>query len=1226
MTPKRREASIPGARESRIVVKRTASMLRPGWISRFQAISFLFILAIAYLAPHVLVCQVQNGTITGTVADPTGSVVQGANVTLTQKSTSLTFHGQTNNSGVYSFPQLLPGTYTVMVEKPGFQKSVGTLTLTVGQVAQVDLILAVGKESETVTIEAENMTTLDTQTSNLDYTVQSQQVSDLPLNGRNPYGLAILSPGILPGANFGVGVTVARGAVVAAATNNFESNGGIGGSNEVLLDGVSIVVCCQGQPAVTPSTEVVSQFKVVTSNPPAEYGRTSGAVLNIATKSGGNQLRGDVYEFLRNDKLDAANFFTKRSGVYPYPGHKDFRPPHRANQFGTFVGGPVYIPHVYSGRDKTFFTFGYEGIRNLAPTVGLTTVPTALMRQGIFTEAPAVVYDPTSYNSGTGQRTPIAANTCNGAAYGAGLCIPTSSFDPVAQAFLPLFPAPNLSGTTNNFSFVENILDTDNQYNFRIDHNFSDRQRTFVRGTRDTNKHSNYDLFNKPDGPNGWAQTLTAYLFAVGHVWTASPTTVMQFSYGFARQTNYQLGNNFFGFDASKYGFSSTFTGQQQVAGLPLISVSGLQAIGFSSSFNLWAHYTHSLNASALLQRGKHNVAVGYNGRLILENQKGLSGPTGSFTYSTNFTGGPTPNGALPSGQSPFDSWASFLLGYPTSGSIIRQTTVAFNQWVNGLYLQDDWRMMPKLTVNLGLRWDTETGFAERHNHWADFNPNVTSPLSSAVGFNIQGGAQFLGVNGNPSRTSPTYYSEVAPRFGFSYSLTPQTVVRGGYGILFLPISERGYGDPNIGFTQGTNIATSANGYTPVVKTGNAFPTGVALPAGAAAGVGVSAGSSVSGFEYKNPISYQQQWNFGVQRSLAKQMSVSLNYVGGHGVHLPMNIRPNDLQPAYWGPVGDPGGTQTAYLKAQVTNPFYGVSGIASGSLLLNPTVQRAQLLNAFPQYTGGAISGIQNGSVGISYFDMGSVTYNAFQATWLVNRPGGLTGSVSYIFSKTLGNVSDLTNGFLNPTGNPGIQSLYFLHQYEHSNLATDIPQRVAGTATYPLSFGKGKRFGSSMPGWADEVAGGWTVTAIIDAYSGFPLGMGVSGTSSFAGTRPVYTGSAPLTSGPTHQRLGGAGQTQGYLNAAGFTLPQAFQLGNVPRSAARLRGPLSFDDNVSVIKRFPIHEELSLEFRAEAFNILNKVDFGLPAATVGGGGFGNITSQYNLPRNVQVSAKLHF
>jgi len=1191
-----------------------------------QPVVVVLLLLIALLIPCSIKAQVQNGTIVGTVTDPAGKVVPDASVTLNQAATGLVLHGQTNSEGQYTFPQLLPGQYTVSVEKQGFQKSVATLTLTVGQIAEADIALSVGRESQTVTVQGENAAALDTQTSNLDYTVQSRQVNDLPLNGRNPYGLAILSPGIAAGQYFGVGVAVARGAVVAAATNNFQSNGGIGGSNEVLLDGVSIVVCCQGQPAVTPSVEVVSQFKVVTSDPPAQYGRTSGAVLNIATKSGTNQLHGSVYDFLRNDKLDAANFFTKRSGVYPYPGHNDFRPPHRSNQFGVFVGGPVLLPRVYNGKDKTFFTFGYEGVRNLAPAVSLLTVPTALMRQGIFTEAPTVVYDPNSYNATTGQRSPIPAASCNGTAYPAGYCVPESALSPVAKALLPLFPAPNLSGVVNNYSSVQTITDTDNQFNFRVDHNFSEKQRAFVRGTRSKNDHLNYSpFFNQVNAPSGWQQHLTAYLFAAEDIWTLSPSTLVQFSYGFARQTNYQLGNSFYMFDASKYGFSSQFASQQQVTGLPFIAFSGLQALGFSSSFNLWAHYTHSLNASVMLQRGKHNIAMGYNGRLILENQLGLGGPAGNFTFDTKYTGGPTPNSPLPSGQNAFDSWASFLLGYPGSGNIVRQETVAFNQWVTGLYIQDDWRLLPNLTVNMGLRWDVETGFAERHNRWADFSPNVVNPLSASIGLNIRGGAQFLGVNGNPSRTSPTYYHEVAPRLGFSYGITPTTVVRGGYGILYLPISERGYGDPNIGFTQSTSIATSASGFTPAVTIDNPFPTGVSLPAGAAAGVGVSSGSTISGFRYDNPVSYQQQWNLGVQRSLAKGMAVQLNYVGGHGVHLPMNIRPNDLQPAYFGAPGS--SAQVSYLEAQVPNPFYGASGLAPGSPLLKPTVQRAQLLTAFPQYTGGTITGIQNGSVGIAYFDQGSTTYNAMQATWLMNHAGGFNGSVSYVWSKLLGNVSDLTNGFLNPTGNPGIQDYYFLHQYEHSNLASDIPQHVIGTATWPVPVGRGKSFGANMPRWADEAAGGWTLTAIISVSSGFPAGMGVSGAPAFGGTRPVFVpGQKPLTSGSTHNRLGGKGQTQGYFNPAAFRLPQSFELGDVPRSAAALRGPLSFDDNVSVIKYFPIHEELGLEFRAEAFNVLNKVDFGLPAASYGASGFGFINSQFNLPRNVQLSMKVHF
>ncbi len=1173
--------------------------------------------------------QVQNGTIAGTVTDPQGAVVPAANVTLTQAATGLMLHGQSNAQGLYSFPQLPPGEYKVEVNKQGFRKAVTILTLTVGQVAQVDIVLPVGSENETVTVEGENASALDTATSNLDYTVQSQQVDDLPLNGRNPYGLAVLSPGIAAGTDFGVGVAVTRGAVVAAGTNNFESNGGIGGSNDILLDGVSIVVCCQGQPAVTPSTEIVSQFKVVTSDPPAEYGRTSGAVLNIATKSGTNSLRGEIYDFLRNDKLDAANFFTKRSGIYPYPGIDDFRPPHRENQFGVFTGGPIVFPHIYNGKDKTFFAFGYEGIRNLDPTTGTVTVPTALMRQGIFTEAPAPVYNPTSYNATTGQRTPISAATCNGTPYAAGYCIPSSEFNPVATALLPLFPSPNLPGTVNNYEYVENLTDADDQFNFRIDHNFSDAQRSFVRFTHDSNVHANYDLFNNPTGPSGWNQTLGAWLFAAEHVWTLSSTTLLQFSYGFARQTNYQVGNNFFKFDAANYGFSNNFTSEQQVPGLPYVTISGLQGLGLSVYspvlFNHWAHYTHSLNAGAMLQRGKHSISTGYNGQLVLENELGLSDPLGTFGFNTQYTGGPSPNSSLPSGQSAFDSWAAFLLGYPGTGTLSRQDTVALSQWVTGLYFQDDWHLFSRLTLNLGLRWDVETGFMERHDHWADFNPTITSPLSSEVGFNVLGGAEFLGYDGNPSRTWPTYYHKVAPRVGFSYALTGKDVIRGGYGILYLPTSENIYIAGNIGFTQTTSIPTSANGFTPVVTTDNPFPSGVALPAGPAAGVGVSAGSTISGLAVGNPASYQQQWNFGVERSLARNMSATVTYVGGHGVDLPLKIRPNDLYPAYFGTPGDT--AQVSYLEAQVSNPFAGASGISPGSSLLNSTVERAQLLTPFPQYTAGSITSIQNSSVAINYTDHGSATYNALQATWLINHQGGLTGSVSYIWSKLLGNVSDLINGSLNPTGNPGIQNLYFMHQYEHSNLATDIPQHIVGTATYPIPLGTGKALGSGMPRWANEVVGGWTVTALADVYSGFPPGLTVAGNPAFSGTRPVYmAGVNPLTSGPTHQRLGGTGQTQGYFNPAAFTLPQSFQLGDVPRSAAALRGPLSFDDNASIIKDVSIHEDFGLEFRAEAFNLLNKVDFALPATTFGATGFGYITSQNNLPRNIQLSMKIRF
>jgi hypothetical protein len=1181
-------------------------------------ISFLLILALTVPDLHA---QVQNATITGTITDPAGAVLPEASVTLTGKATGLILHTQSSKDGIYTFAQLIPGDYMVTVEQQGFQKAAAEISLTVGQTTNLNIPLSIGSETQTVNVNAQNAATLDSETSNLDYTVQSKQVDDLPLNGRNPYGLAILAPGIMPGANFGVGVAVARGAVVAAATNNFESNGGIGGSNEILLDGVSIVVCCQGQPAVTPSVEYINQFKVVTNDPPAQYGRTSGAVLNIVSKSGTNALHGTVYDFLRNDKLDAAPYFTKRSGVYPYPGHKDFRTPHRENQFGVLVTGPIVIPHLYNGKDRTFFTFNYEGIRNFAPTSAITTVPTALMRQGIFTEAPGVIYNPNSSNSTSQARTPIPAATCNGTLYAAGYCVPTASWDVVATKYLPFVPLPNLPGITNNLSYVSGITDTGDQYNFRIDQAIGSRHRLFARGTKDNDTHLNADLFNSFTGPNAWQQPLGAYLFAIGDVFTLNPNTVLQFSYGFARQTNLQIGHSVNDYSAGDYGFSNNLLSEQQLPGVPIASFTSLPGaqVGWQVNFNHWAHYVHSLNGTLLWQRGKHALTIGYNGKLILENQLGLGNPNGNVSFGANFTGSQFPAGTVSGAQTPFASWGAFLLGYPTSGGLQRQLTTAFNQWWNGVYIQDDWKLLPKLTLNLGLRYDLETGFKERHNNWADFSPTIANPLGGT------GGALFLGVGGNPNRTWAMSTNEWSPRIGFSYAATPTTVVRGGFGILFLPTSERGYADPNIGFSQNTNIPTTASGYTPAAMTENFLPSGVLLPAGPSAGAGVSNGTSISGFEYNNRPSYQEQWNFGVEQAMGNTFTLQLNYAGGHGVHLPFNIRPNDLQPQYF---GTPGSTaQVSYLQAQIANPFYGMSGIAPGSVLLNPTVQRIQTLAAFPQYTSGAISGTQNGSVGISYQDIGSSNYNSLQTTLLIHRPGGVSGSASYIWSKLLGNVSDLTNGFLNTTGNPGYQDFYFLN-YEYSTLATDIRHRVVGTATWDLPIGRGKHFGGNIPGWANQIVGGWELTTLIDVYSGFPLSMSVSGAQAFAGTRPMYIGGNPQTTGGYHQRLGGSafGQTQGYLNPAAFALPLSFQLGNVPRSWAATRGPISFDDNASVIKRFPIHDQLGVEFRAEAFNVLNKVDFGLPNAQFNSSTFGQITSQYNLPRNIQLALKLHF
>ncbi len=1185
-------------------------------LRRTPGVAFtLLLLALSLTLPPRLFAQAATGTITGRVTDSAGAVSTATPVTLTRTDTGLVLHSVTNGDGLYAFPSLQTGSYLVEISRSGFKTAKASITLAVSQTAQMDLFLEVGSRSDSVTISADNGAQLDTQDSNLSYTVDTKQVAELPLNGRNPYGLAALAPGIMPGGSFGAGLSTQRGAVVAAATNNFQSNGGLGGSNEILLDGVSIIVCCQGQPPLTPSVEVVDQFKVLTSDPPAQFGRSSGGVLTIVTKTGTNSLHGDVYEFLRNDQLDAANFFTKRSGVFPIPSRHDYRLPHRFNQFGGFVGGPVLLPKIYSGKDKTFFTFGYEGTRNVSSSYVTTTVPTLLMRQGVFTEAPGLVYDP---NNITGPvRQPLAPGCSATTCYGAGQYV--GNINPVAAKLLPFLPLPNAAGVNNNYSYSQASISSENQFNFRVDHNFTASQRTFVRGTRDIDNYHQNDVFNQPLGPNAINQTLVAYLFGLGHTWTVSPTLLLQFNYGFAYQQNHQVPENFTGYNAANYGFSTTYLSQQQIPGLPVVTISGIQQIGNSASANYFSHYTHTLGFAVTLQRGNHSITAGYDGRYIIEDEQNVQNPTGTFSFDTTLTNGPNPNAAVPSGQSPFDAFAAFLVGATTTSTITQQKTIAFTQPYNAAYLQDDWRVTPKLTLNLGLRYDLEMGFRERYNRWADFSPSATNPFSALSGLNFNGGAQYLGTSGNHNRTWQTSYKSAAPRVGFSYSPNATTVVRGGFGILYLPTSERGFGSATLGFSQGTSIVNTSNS-TPVNSFANPFPSGIALPAGPAAGVQAGSGSSVSALLYNTPVSYQEQWNLGIEQQLSSGLVFNLNYAGSHGVKLPITAHPNDLQPRYFSSPGDL--KQVAYLQTSVPNPFAGI--VTTGSLAA-PTVQRVQLLSAFPQYISN--TGLSNSSLNENFAGQGSASFNALQAGLAYRSAKGLNSSVFYTWSKLLGNVSDITNGFLNSTGNPAIQNYYFLKQDERSNLATDIPHRVVGSFLYPLPFGSGQRFAARVNRAVNEVIGEWQINGIIAVQSGYPLGFGETGTQAFAGSRPTYVpGVQPLTRGSVHTRLGGAGQSQSYLNTRAFRLSRAFELGNVPRSDALVRSPLIFQDDLSAIKDFPIHESVSLQFRLEAFNVLNKVQFGFPNTTVGSSTFGYITSQANLPRNVQAALKLYF
>jgi hypothetical protein len=1149
-------------------------------------LAFLF-----FFFPATVVVQTQtaSGSISGQITDPTGAVLPGAAVLLTNVQTDISLHTTTSDSGSYEFLSVAAGSYRLTVTRDGFTKTERTFDLAIQQAGKLDMQLSISGSTQTVDVQAAQIG-MDTETSSLGQVVSARDLVSLPVSGRNPLALAGLAPGVATFASFGTGIVNVRGAVQAAGDNDFSTNGGLAGSNEILMDGFPITVCCQGEPVFTPSQEIVAQFKVQASVPPAQFGYTSGGILNTITKSGANAYHGSVYEFDQNTIFNAANYFQKHSAP-PIPGHNDYRLPKHYNQFGATFGGPVSIPKLYHGRDRTFFFFGFEGAESRRGQTSTFTVPTLLERQGNFSEGPSDIYNPytlTSTGAGTYQRTAFANNI-----------IPQGMLNSTALFTLSFFPLPNTTGTVNNVTTATVAQDSDYQYSLRLDHTISQKDQLLLRLTKDDNVHHDPDLLGTYTGPNAYVQSLSGYIFNVGNTYTLSPNILFDIRYGFLDQGNHR-NSGLVNVDPLKAGFSPTFVSQMQAPGLPQFQVSGLPTLGDTNFFR-YSRYTHFLAASVLLQRGKHTITAGWDGRMIFDNDSTLSNGSGIFTYDSTFTRGPNPNAAAASGQSTFDSIAAFLLGTPTSGSIVQLIGQSFYQRYSGLYVQDDWKVTPRLTLNLGLRYEYQGGVSERHNKLATFDPSGTNPLSAQTGLNFTGATDFASIAGNhTSFWHPV--NSFAPRVGFAFQAVPNLVFRGAYGILFIPYEERIYTSANPGNGISTNYTSTINGFIPANTVTNPFPEGILYPT--VTGPTYAAGTNTSGTIYSTPVSYTEQYNFGFENTWPKSFVFSLNYAGSHGVHLPVSFSPNDLDPSFYQYAGS--ASEVAYLQQSVANPFAG--HIATGTLAA-PTVQRVQLLRQFPQYTGITEQNIAIGESG----------YNSLQANLTKRVNHGLTTIISYTWSKLLTNVNNLTTGGLD-IGLPGYQNSHLLN-LERAVSPSDTTNMFIGSAIWDLPFGRGQQFFNNAHGFVQQVIGGWQLSSIYTAHSGYPLAFSNAGAPAFAGSRPNFTGLSPVTRGGIHSRV-----AHGYLNAAGFAYPLALQLGNVPRLTSNIRTPAYYDLDLSASKDIRLYRETMLQFRIDSFNAFNQVIFSGPSASSGAQGFGTITSQSNNPRQFQLSGKFIF
>ena len=1149
-----------------------------------------------FLSAHAAFGQAATAQINGKIVDPSGASVPEANVTVVNIDTGLKVEALSNQQGAYSAPALPPGNYTISIAKPGFRPvSQSGITLAVDQTARLDIVLEVGSVTEAVNVVA-SAPLLEQETSALGQVVDNTKVTSIPINGRSPFRLIQLTPGVvsLP-SSYGQFRDIPVNTQDDAA---FSINGGRAYTNELFIDGFPSTAGIGNEITTIPNVDSTQEFKIQSNNLSAEWGRIGGGVINVSTRSGTNQLHGSVYEFLRNDVLNANEFFNKRAGK----GVPEFR----LNQFGYAVGAPILLPKIYNGKDRTFFFTDYQGTRWRQGAVFQGTMPTDLQRQGDFsrtlnqTGQQVVVYDPVTTRAnpakaGSFIRDPFPGNV-----------IPRNRQDPVALKLLPYYPEPNTAGNpftaVNNYvSNAPNGIDQLNVNN-RIDHAISQKWRTFARLSINRTTLTFGDTYCvtnsycNPASPTNGKVTVDNYSGGMGNTITLSPSTVLDVRYGFARFYWIRTGRGL-GFDQTQVGMPSSLVGQLSVPYFPIQSVQGFSALGGGSLVNK-ADTTQSILNSLNHVAGKHNLKAGTDFRIRRSDLFQLANAGGTYAYTQGMTTGPDPNVVTTTGG---NGAASFLLGAPSSGSVNSAAGVAMQSFYYAGYLQDDIRLSTRLTLNVGLRYETESPYSERYNQFNYFDFNLASPVKNAAFPNLAGGLVFADPK---NRTVYDWNKKgFAPRAGFAYSLGKSTVFRGGSGLFIMPLGLTdvvGGFSPNSGFSTTTPMVATLDGLTPYRFLSNPYPTGLLPIPRNSQGASTYLGQAISVWEQNVPMPYTLQWNGDLQQTIGRGLLVDAAYTGSRGVHLNQLREFDALDPQNL--------ALGTGLQTLVANPFYPT--ITAGALA-QPTVQRRQLLLPYPQFT----------SVQLQNDGWGNSIYHALALKVEKRTANGLAFLLSYTYEKLISDVRNM-QGYDSNNGaayNTSPQNWYNLRA-ERSVSEIDTGRALSFSYVAELPFGAKRHFLANTHGIAGKLISGWQLTGVFSYHGGFPLGM--SATIPNGGNRPNSTGvSAKLPGGRSR-----SDSVNQWFNTAAFTQPAAFTFGNVSRTIGDVRGPNFMNWDSSLLKNTTLHEKWSLQFRFEAFNALNRPNFDQPNSAIGNLQFGTISATVLLPRVCQAALKLVF
>ncbi len=1170
------------------------------------------------LTSGAALAQESRGAIVGQVTDSAGAVMPGVAVVLKNVETGQVLRLATNESGGYNAPLLAVGTYRIEVEHSGFKKFVREgIEVRVADRLQVDVRLEVGPLTESVTV-TEGAPLMEAVDSSLGQVIDSRRVSELPIAHGNPYQLIALAPGTTFDGNPKLNRPFEPSHITAYSIAGTRNN-----TSDVLLDGVansSVGTTASGgthptlnaiSAAWVPPQDAMTEFKVQTSAFDAKMGQGSGAAANISLKSGTNTLHGSGYWYKMTPSMMANDFFSNAKRL----PRTDFK----YDRWGGSLNGPVVLPKLYNGHDKTFFMWAYEGMKESRPRPPATdiTVPTELWRQGNFSDLLAIGAQYQIYNPFTRRR--------EGTRYRAdpfpGNIIPSNLLNPVAKKVLTYIPLPLNDGTTVDHQ--KNFPKPDQPENvkyysqvWRVDHNSSDRNRFFVRANMHRKSSEYNDWFESYASGN--KQPFYSRGGQFDDVFMVSPTMIVNLRYGYSRYVRNTDPLRGRGFDLTTLGFPAELNNaiSADLREFPYFNIRNgsstmFQTLNIGEDRNM---DTHAVAAQATKMFRAHNFEFGHEFRAYRFNRYNLSTQTsGNFDFDETYTRGPLDNSPIaPMGQ----SFASFMLGLTdTRANIARNASYAEQSTAAMFYFQDTWRATRKLNVTLGLRYELEGPLTERFNRSVRrFDHNAVQPNEAAAKsayassstptaelppdrFAMRGGLTFAGVNGEPRTLWEKIYTNFMPRIGLAYSANDRTVIRAGYGIFFTPLGIRRSDVYQNGFSRTTPLNVTDDNINFIANLSNPFPGGILDPRGSSLGIETDMNLNIPFFDPKTKAPYTQRWQISIQRELLSRTVLEMAYVGNRGTHLfsewaigpgtfstSTNINAVPNQYLSTSAVRDQANIQHSNnYAANVPNPFRGLANM--GALTTNTTIPRSRLFQPYPHFLN--ITTTDND--GYSW-------YHSLQARIERRFTAGLTMNLGYTWSKYMEATVRLNAG--DPRPSQGLA-------------AQDHTHRLIVSGIYEVPIGRKRRWLTNANAAVDGILGGWQIQGIYSRQSGPPLG--------WADTTMFTSGVRPNGRNPDL-----------WFDTSAFLTSTSLQPQNHLRTWPFRFGTLRADGlnnwDLSAIKKWTVTERLSLQFRGEFLNALNHPSFSPPQMDPYNKAFGQVSTTFGQPRMIQLGLRAAF